>query len=160
MLVKVRDMIVADLDELLDVQEAGAVVALAPVFPQDRYPFPRDVVQRRWRAEIADSNIGTYVAVDPIDARILGFAATNAGELLHFGTALETWGTGVAGELLDEVVPLLRQARTEPVLRVFAENRRGRRFYEKHGWRATGESTVSTFEPNPVLLTYALPPSD
>jgi len=40
---------------------------------------------------------------------------------------------------------------------VFADNRRARRFYEKHGWRPTGRSSVSSFEPYPVLLEYVLP---
>jgi len=153
-------MTVDDLAELLDVQEAGAVVGLAAVFPQSRSPFPREILRARWQDEIADADIGTYVAVDRDDDTIVGFAATKAGELLHFGTAIDTWGTGIAGRLLDEIVVVLRRASREPSLRVFAENRRGRRFYEKHGWQPTGESTVSVFEPHPVLLWYSLPPSD
>jgi RimJ/RimL family protein N-acetyltransferase len=149
-------MVLEDLPELIELQEAGAVIGMAGVFPQDRYPFPRHTILDRWREEIADPTIGTYVAVDG-DDRLVGFAATTGRELLHFGTAVNTWGQGAAGELLDVVIPSLRAAGAQPVLRVFAGNDRARRFYEKHGWRPTGASSVSSFGPHPVLLEYSLP---
>jgi ribosomal protein S18 acetylase RimI-like enzyme len=151
----VRAMATTDLPSLLDLQEAGAVVGMADVFPQDQYPFPRGAVLDRWRDEINDGSIGTYVAVDD-DGQLVGFAATREGELLHFGTAVATWGQGVASELLVVVVDRLREATDEPTLRVFADNGRARRFYEKHGWRATGATSVSGFEPHPLLLEYSL----
>ena len=149
-------MVLEDLPELIALQEAGAVIGMADVFPQDRYPFPRHTILDRWREEIADPTIGAYVAVDD-DDRLVGFAATTGRELLHFGTAVDTWGRGTAGELLERVVASLRAAGAQPVLRVFAGNERARRFYEKHGWRPTGASSVSSFEPHPVLLEYSLP---
>ena len=151
----VRAMAPSDLPSLIDLQEAGAVVAMADVFPQDQYPFPREAVLVRWRDEISDRSIGTYVAVDD-DGQLVGFAATRGGELLHFGTALATWGQGTASELLGVMVDWLREASGEPTLRVFADNGRARRFYEKHGWRATGATSVSGFEPYPLLLEYSL----
>ena len=42
------------------------------------------------------------------------------------------------------------------MLRVFVDNGRARRFYEKHGWRPTGASSRSSYEPYPVLLEYVL----
>jgi RimJ/RimL family protein N-acetyltransferase len=41
-----------------------------------------------------------------------------------------------------------------PWLWVFAANRRGRRFYERMGWRPTGERCRSTFAPRAKLLRY------
>ena len=152
----VRDMTIDDLPALIELQQAGAVVGMAAVFPQDRHPFPRQTILARWREELADPAIDVYAAVDD-DGTLIGFAATSGSELLHFGTAIETWGHGTAGELLGVIVPLLRRTGAEPTLRVFADNGRARRFYEKHGWRSTGVSSVSTFEPNPILLEYALP---
>ena len=154
----VRVMAACDLPSLIELQEAGAVVAMAEVFLQDQYPFPREAVLARWRDEINDRSIGTYVAVDD-DGQLVGFAATRGGELLHFGTALATWGHGTASELLGVVVDWLREASDEPTLRVFADNGRARRFYEKHGWRPTGATSVSSFEPHPLLLEYSLPES-
>jgi hypothetical protein len=99
----------ADLEELVDVQQQGAVVGLAGVFPQDRYPFPRDEVLARWRREVADPAIRAYVAVDE-DGRVSGFAATRGNELLHFGTRLDTWGTGQARLLHDAVLVEYRRS--------------------------------------------------
>ena len=152
----VRDMVLDDLPALIELQQAGAVVGMATVFPQDRHPFPRKTILARWREELADPAVDVYAAVDE-EGVLVGFAATCGSELLHFGTAVETWGQGTAGELLGVVVELLRRTDAEPTLRVFADNGRARRFYEKHGWRPTGRSSVSSFEPNPVLLEYALP---
>ena len=40
----------ADLPDLLELQERGAVAGLSRVFPQDRYPFPRAAkpARRSW----------------------------------------------------------------------------------------------------------------
>jgi GNAT superfamily N-acetyltransferase len=152
----VRDMTLDDLPALIELQQAGAVVGMAAVFPQDRHPFPREAILARWREELADPAVEVYAAVDD-DEALVGFAATSGSELLHFGTSIETWGHDTAGELLSVVVALLLRTGVEPTLRVFADNGRARGFYEKHGWRPTGRSSVSSFEPNPVLLEYALP---
>ena len=47
-------MTVDDVPAVLAVEEPGAVLALAGVFPQDTHPFPPDEVGRRWLAELAD----------------------------------------------------------------------------------------------------------
>ncbi|MFT3851416.1 MAG: GNAT family N-acetyltransferase [Ilumatobacteraceae bacterium] len=153
----VRPMTVEDLPALIEVQEAGAVVGMAEVFPQELYPFPRDSIVDRWRGEIEDPAIDCFVATDDTGERQVGFAATTGRELLHFGTAIETWGQGVASELLDVVVDRLRAEAEPPMLRVFADNGRARRFYAKHGWQPTGASSRSGFPPYPVLLEYVLP---
>jgi RimJ/RimL family protein N-acetyltransferase len=153
----VRAMTEHDLAALIEVQEEGAVLGMAEVFPQDTHPFPRAAILDRWRDEMGDPTINTFVAVDDDDARLVGFAATNGSELLHFGTAVDTWGTGTATVLHDVVVGWLRAGGEDPVLHVFAGNRRARRFYDKHGWRPTGARRVSQFPPHPVLLEYRLP---
>jgi RimJ/RimL family protein N-acetyltransferase len=146
-----------DLDELVAVQEEGAVTALAHIFPQESYPFPRAEVRDRWAREIADPAISAYVSTDAARG-VTGFAATRGDELLHFGTAVATWGTGLAQQLHDAVLQELR--RTGPGdadriwLRVFEENRRARRFYEKLGWTLDGRRTRTSFPPHPVLLRY------
>lgn len=156
---KVRALTVDDLDALLTVQERGAVAGLAHIFPQDAHPFPREVVRRRWLEEIRDPAVHAYVGID--DGAVIGFAATRACELLHFGTALDTWGSGLAQQLHDAVLEHL--AKTLPTgtthlrLRVFEDNLRARRFYEKLGWRLTGERSQTSFPPHPVLVEYRLP---
>jgi hypothetical protein len=53
-----------DVEALVDVQQAGAVRGLAHIFPQDRYPFPREVIVQRWFHEIADPDVRVYVSAD------------------------------------------------------------------------------------------------
>lgn len=155
---RVRRATPADLEALLDVQQEGAVRAFAHIFPQTDHPFPRADIRARWSAEMADPDIDTFVAVDA-EGQVVGFAATCGMQLLHFGTALETWGGGLAQQVHDHVLSRLTSGRTaeRPWLRVMADNQRARRFYERLGWRATGEETRSPFAPYPLLLTYERP---
>ena len=152
-----RESTIDDLDAILDVQEQGAVLAFAHIFPQDAYPFPRIALARRWRDEIADPATHTYVSTDRAGT-VNGFAATRAAELLHFGTAVATWGTGLARELhdavLDEFARTVEPGTTSIRLRVLDANARARRFYEKLAWRPTGHEIRSPFPPHPVLVEY------
>jgi RimJ/RimL family protein N-acetyltransferase len=149
-----------DLDALLDVQQEAAVAGLGHIFRQDEYPFPRSIVRQRWAAELEDRSTNVYLFVEDT-SMLIGFAATRANELLHFGTALHTWGTGVAQRLHEAL--LLELARTAPLdipflsLCVFEANLRARRFYERLGWRATERRTTSAFAPYAVLVEYRLP---
>jgi RimJ/RimL family protein N-acetyltransferase len=148
-----RAMGVEDVELVLDVQVPGAVRGLAKVFDQSTYPFPRDEVARRWREEIGDPSTNCFVAT--CAGKIQGFAATQGPELLHFGTAVETWGGGLATWLHDAVcASMVASGVHRANLRVFTDNARGRRFYEKLGWAPTGESTRSGFPPYPELLSY------
>ncbi len=143
----------ADVPDVLVVQEPGAVMGLAEVFDQERYPFPRDVVGRRWVEEIATPGISCLVVLHR-DA-VVGFAAMRHDELLHFGVAVERWGTGIAQEAHDAVLDRMRaEGARRAWLRVFAGNGRGRRFYEKLGWSQTGERSSSAFPPYAALLHY------
>ena len=146
-------MTAADVSDVLDIQEPGAVLGLSDVFPQDAYPFPRDVVARRWRQEIATPGTDCYVVL--VDDTVVGFAAIRGDEFLHLGTAIERWGTGIAETAHDAVLDLMVSRGVERAwLRVFTGNRRGRRFYEKLGWHPTGERTHSSFPPHAELLRY------
>lgn len=130
-----------DLEQLVAVQRDGAVHGLAHIFPQDEHPFPRDVVATRWAAEMADPETDVFVSSDD-PGWITGFAAIRGTELLHFGTARHTWGTGLAEELHDRVLVHVRVSSPEAGrlwLRVFEANMRARRFYEILGWTPTGE---------------------
>lgn len=148
-----RAMTLADVEGVLEVQESGAVRGLAEVFPQDAYPFPRDEIGRRWREEIATPGIDCYVVT--LDDAVVGFAATRKDEFLHFGIAVEHWGTGLAQTAHDAVLDRLRaQGVQRSWLTVFAANPRGRRFYEKLGWKPTGDRTHTSYPPHPELLRY------
>jgi putative acetyltransferase len=150
-----RRATVADAEGLVDLQAAASVVALAHIFPQDSHPFPREAVLERWRAELADPDVAAYLATDEAGVPA-GFAARRCDELLHFGTAPSTWGSGLAGDLHDALLATWPSGPEPLWLRVFRDNHRARRFWEKQGWAATGETTCSPFAPHPVLLTYEL----
>jgi RimJ/RimL family protein N-acetyltransferase len=144
----------SDLPALMDVQHSGAVQALAHIFPQDAYPFPRAAIQSRWASEIANPDVGVYV-IEHDEGQIAGFAAIRDNELLHFGTAVETWGSGLAAAAHSKLIERLAAAgATFARLRVFEENHRARRFYEKLGWRLTDRLSRTSFPPHPVLVEY------
>ena len=148
-----RTMTATDIEDVLDVQEPGAVIGLAEVFPQDAYPFPREEIAARWRREIDAPDTDCYCVV--LGEVVTGFAATRRDEFLHFGIAVDQWGSGLAAKAHDAVLDRLReQGLGRSWLTVFTGNRRGRRFYEKLGWQATGERTRSSFAPYPELLRY------
>jgi RimJ/RimL family protein N-acetyltransferase len=151
--VVLRPMTAADVLEVLDIQEPGAVRGLADVFPQDAYPFPRDEVAQRWLTEIETPDVDCYVVL--LDAAIAGFASVHGDELKHFGIAFEWWGSGLARTAHDAVLDrMLSHGVRRPWLWVFTDNQRGRRFYEKLCWHPTGERTTSSFPPYPELLRY------
>ena len=142
-----------DVSDVLDVQEPGAVLGLSGVFPEDAFPFPRERVTQRWLAEIDTPGIDCFVVL--LDEAVVGFVAVRREEFLHFGIAVEHWGTGIAQIAHDAVVDHMRSRGVRRAwLTVFTENGRGRRFYEKLGWTPTGERTRSSFPPQPELLHY------
>lgn len=48
--VSLRAMTPPDVPAVIEAQEAGAVIGLAAVFPQDEFPFPHDAVLERMRS--------------------------------------------------------------------------------------------------------------
>ncbi len=52
---------------------------------------------------LADVETQVFVSTDE-QGRITGFAALRVDELLHFGTAVDLWGTGLARELHDALL--------------------------------------------------------
>lgn len=150
-----RRMTEADVSHVVAIQEPASILGLGSVFPQEEFPFPRQDVVRRWREEIGTSGIACFTVVD--DDAVVGFAALRGDEILHFGVAIEHWGTGIAQRAHDALVGVLRgRGISRASLWVFTGNRRGRAFYERLGWRPTGQRTVSDFPPHPELLQYVL----
>jgi RimJ/RimL family protein N-acetyltransferase len=151
--VLLREMTAADVPHVLDVQQPGAVVGLAEVFPQDAYPFPRDVIAQRWVEEISAPGIDCLVL--SLRGAVIGFAAVREDEFLHFGIAVEHWGTGIAQAAHHAVLDRMCTRGVQRAwTRVYTKNRRGRRFYEKLGWIQTGQPSQSTFPPFAELLRY------
>jgi len=145
----------SDVPAIIDMQEVAAVAGLSHLFPQDEYPFPREAIAADWVSEIGRPDVDVFV--HSRGDRILAFAALRADELLHFGTALDTWGSGLAASVNDELLAKLTAAgHGSAWLRVFEENPRARRFYEKMGWRRTPQVSYGDYPPFPLLVHYAI----
>ncbi|QIM21098.1 GNAT family N-acetyltransferase [Phycicoccus sp. HDW14] len=150
-----RPLRLDDLDALLPLQEEGAVAALGHIFPQEEHPFPAAEVRARWVHELADPTIRSFAAEE--DGALVGFAATRGSELFHLGTARSTWGSGLAGRVHDELVDVIRsEGHRRAWLRVFEDNRRAIRFYERRSWVVTDEVSWSLFPPHPALRVLEL----
>lgn len=76
---------------------------------------------------------------------MLCWQETESGaEVVAIHTLPESWGTGLGHKLLEEA---LKQIGNRPVfLWAFKENKRARRFYEKHGFCWDGSERVSEFD--------------
>ena len=68
----------------------------------------------------------------------------DSAEIVAIHSLPESWGTGLGHAMLAEA---LNQIGNQPVfLWAFKENKRARRFYEKHGFRWDGSERVSEFD--------------
>ena len=155
-MVRLRVMRTEDVAAVVALQEPGAVRSLADLFPQESHPFPALEIADRWHVEIDDPELTCLVVLE--DDRLVGFTGLRGdSEVLHFGVAVERWGTGVAQQAHEQTLGLLREAGCRCArLWVFEGNLRGRRFYERLGWTKTGVQRRSDYAPYPVLLEYCL----
>ena len=68
----------------------------------------------------------------------------DSAEIVAIHSLPESWGTGLGHAMLEEA---LNQIGNHPVfLWAFKENKRARRFYEKHGFHWDGSERVSEFD--------------
>lgn len=150
-----RPFTTADLDDVVTLQREGAVVAFAHIFPQDLYPFPSGDIRDSWLREVADPGIDCFVAVH--DGRVAGYLATRGPELLHFGTAIDTWGSGLADRAHAEGLDHLRRGgHMHGHLICLEDNHRARAFYERRGWIPTDTLTTVPFPPHPPARRYEI----
>ena len=76
---------------------------------------------------------------------MLCWQETESGaEIVAIHTLPESWGTGLGYAMLQTALDQIGQ---RPVfLWAFQENKRARRFYEKHGFRWDGSKRISEFD--------------
>ncbi len=129
-------------------QRAASLAGLGHIFPPGEYPYPDDAVRARWRA------FRGVVLVAEEDGVPVGLAAIDACWLHGLYVVPEAWGTRVALALHDAALAALPDC-AEVKLWVLEENRRARRFYEKHGWRRNGETRVVEYPPSPLDVGYS-----
>ncbi|MFL5953960.1 MAG: GNAT family N-acetyltransferase [Gaiellaceae bacterium] len=130
------------------IQRAASLAGLSHIYPPEDYPYPDDAVRERWRL------FPGSVLVAEQNGAAVGVAATEGCWLHGFYVVPEQWGTGIAAELHDAAVASLPDC-PEIKLWVLEDNRRARRFYEKHGWRQNGEMRVVEYPPNPLDIGYS-----
>ena len=143
-----------DADGITDVQVAAWRTGYAHVLPEsllysDDFDSARRTYWNTWR--LAPGNrIAVATQADGDGERVIGFSSygpererargfTGRGEVWAFYLDPEVWGSGVAGELMAHTETRLRaEGFDTAVLWVLDDNPRGRAFYEKQGWAATG----------------------
>lgn len=149
----VRDAAAADADAICDVHVAAWRTAYRGIFPDavlDAARFEREQ-RARWRAWKLPAESEVEVLTD--DGRVVGFAALGPerepddplgmrrGEVYAFYVHPDLWGSGAAEVLMTAAEQrLAARGFTQAVLWVLADHPRARAFYERCGWRWTGEA--------------------
>lgn len=143
----------ADADGITDVQVASWRAGYAHVFPDsvlhaDDFDSTRRAFWTGWRfapghrvavAVRTDERVVGFCSYGPERERARGF--TGRGEVWAFYLHPDVWGSGLADELITYTEERLRAEGFDiAVLWVLDDNPRARRFYERHGWEATGIS--------------------
>lgn len=149
-----------DADEITDVQVASWRAGYAHVLPEsvlrdEDFEPSRRSFWHSWRfapghrIAVATAPVPAPTGVDA-RARVVGFSSygpererargfTGRGEVWAFYVHPDLWGHGVADALMAHTEERLRAEGFDlAVLWVLADNPRARRFYERHGWSATG----------------------
>ena len=129
-------------------QRAASLAGLSHIFPAAEFPYPDEAVRERWRV------FPGVVLLAEQEGVAVGVAALDACWLHGLYVVPEAWGTGVALALQDAALAAMPDC-AEVKLWVLEENRRARRFYEKHGWRPSGESRVVEYPPSPLDVGYS-----
>jgi putative acetyltransferase len=135
-------------ETLWRVQRDACLVAFPHIYPPELYPFPDEAVLAHYQ----EFEGAILVAED--GGRVVGLAAVHGCWLSNLYVLPRRWGSGVARELHDAALALLPDCR-EIKLWTLEENHRGRRFYEKNGWRLNGETRVVPFPPHPHDVGYS-----
>ncbi len=145
----------SDADGITDVHVASWRAGYAHVLPEEvlfasDFDSSRREFWNRWRFAPGQRIAVAVQLGDDIGRRVVGFSSygpererargfTGRGELWAFYLHPDVWGTGLASELLEHTELRLRAEGFESaVLWVLEDNPRARRFYENHGWVASG----------------------
>jgi putative acetyltransferase len=141
-------------DTLLAIQRAAAVDAFSHIYPPDRYPFPDDAIRKVWAKALADPEVEVYVA--EVDSEPVGAVSVGRGYLSTLYVLPGCQGSGVGSALHDLALERLRALGcAEAKLWTLEGNESGRSFYERRGWKLTGETRVVPYPPYPLDVQYS-----
>ncbi|TXS16216.1 GNAT family N-acetyltransferase [Streptomyces sp. ms191] len=152
---QIQQALPSDAAELAAVHVRSWRAAYRDLLPRP-YLDGLDVGERTavWRDRLAAPERPTVLVARDADGRMTGFCSTRAwpdtdldpattGEIAALYVLPEAWRAGVGRALLAASVEALAAAGfREAALWVFADNARGRAFYEAAGWEPDG--TVAT----------------
>ena len=139
---------VDDAAALTDLERDANLVALAHVFPPERFPFPWDGVRERWAATLDEPGV-VVEAVDG-EGRLEAFLAHDGTTLRHLAVHPDRWGQGMAREAVE-------RAATAGAHRLWClvDNHRARAVYDHLGFRETGASRQAPWPPYPTEVELA-----
>ena len=148
----IRPATADDAEELVRANEAAWNAGMAQVVDKklaELAPFEGRVA--RYREGIAAVPAGMRLWVAEREGRIVGHATVvvdkTRGELSALYVVPEEWGSGVAAALHDEALVSMHElGAAEATLWVVEGNIRARRFYEREGWSADGETKSSMLD--------------
>ena len=145
-----------EVETLLRIQRTAAVAAFAHIFPPERYPFPDGAVRDDWRAALSDRDVEVYLA--ELDGEPVASVSVGHGYLRTLCVLPTHWRSGLGSALHDHALARLRAMNVaEAKLWTLADNMSAREFYERRGWRETGNTREVPFPPYPVDVEYARP---
>jgi GNAT superfamily N-acetyltransferase len=156
-----REANVDDLAALRDLEREANLVALAHVFPPDRFPFPDDDVLARWALVLDEP--GVTVEVRDAENGIDLLVAYDDRTLRHLAVRPDHWGEGLASQAIDTALRAMdARGTTVAELWCLEENHRARRLYEHLGWRASADRRPAPWPPHPTEMRYTrlIPESD
>ena len=151
----IRDARPDDLETLLTIQREASVAGFAKVFPPDRYPYPTDDVREVWREALADPEVDAYIY--ELQGEAVGTVTVDSDFLRQLYVLPAHWGSGIGSALLKRGLERMRErGATRAKLWTLEGNERGRRFYERRGWRLTEVTRVVPYPPQPIDVQYAI----
>jgi ribosomal protein S18 acetylase RimI-like enzyme len=135
-------------EELADLHRSSAIAGYGHIFPKDAPPPSREEVLAKWTGwldddadtrrralivERGDTVVGVVLAgPDALEPAV--------GHVARLYVAPALWGRGLGGALHTAAIGHLRECEfDEATLWVLEGNRRARSWYERLGWRPTGE---------------------
>jgi GNAT superfamily N-acetyltransferase len=156
-----------DVVALRDLEREANLIALAHVYPPERFPYPDNEVLARWHIVLDDPDCTTIVidAPQPPDqpltglltgqlmGPLIGLVTVDAASIRHLAVHPQHWGTGIARQLLNAAC---EQVDGPIRLWCLVDNHGARGLYEHLGWRPTGNEEPAVFPPHPQQMEYQL----
>ena len=150
--VRVTSGCAEDAPLVAQLQIDAVLVAYGQLFPASAPPPLFDKVLAEWRDRLDSDVATTLVATD--GGRVVGVVVAgpdlvrrDRGHVARFYVAPERWGQGIGSRLYVAALDRLRRADyREATLWVLERNVRARAWYERLGWRSTGERQT-VYEP-------------